>query len=122
MRLPVRGVESPLTEPMQTPDGIPDVTKAIQLALAPVFLLTAIAGLLNVMTGRLARIVDRGRGLTEGRNGSASAPEESVAREVRNLEQRRRFTSVAAPQTVAGQADLSQLPTASRSFSRSTAV
>jgi hypothetical protein len=86
---------------MQTPDGMPDVTKAIQLALAPVFLLTGIAGLLNVMTGRLARIVDRGRGLTEGRTGGASVPEESVAREVRNLEQRRRFTSIAITATTA---------------------
>ena len=42
-----------------------DVTHAIQLALAPVFLLTGIAGLLNVMAGRLARIIDRGRYLTE---------------------------------------------------------
>ncbi|MDM0028845.1 DUF2721 domain-containing protein [Variovorax saccharolyticus] len=43
-----------------------DVAHAIQLALAPVFLLTGIAGLLNAMAGRLARIVDRGRQLTEG--------------------------------------------------------
>jgi hypothetical protein len=42
-----------------------DVARAIQLALAPVFLLTGIAGLLNVMAGRLARIIDRGRYLTE---------------------------------------------------------
>lgn len=80
---------------MQTLDAVPDVTRAIQLALAPVFLLTGIAGLLNVMTGRLARIVDRGRSLTEDRNGGASDADESVAREVRNLDQRRRFTSVA---------------------------
>ncbi len=45
--------------------NINDVSHAIQLALAPAFLLTAIAGLLNVMTGRLARIIDRGRHLTE---------------------------------------------------------
>ena len=32
-----------------------DVSHAIQLALAPVFLLTGIAGILNVMMGRLAR-------------------------------------------------------------------
>ncbi len=36
-----------------------DVSRAIQLALAPVFLLTGIAGVLNVMTGRVARIIDR---------------------------------------------------------------
>lgn len=40
-----------------------DVTHAIQLALAPVFLLTGIAGMLNVMAGRLARIVDRIRAI-----------------------------------------------------------
>ena len=80
---------------MQAPDGIPDVTRAIQLALAPVFLLTGIAGLLNVMTGRLARIVDRGRSLTEDRNDGASVPDESVVNEVRNLEERRHYTSVA---------------------------
>ena len=38
---------------------IGDLAKAIQLALAPVFLLTGIGALLNVMTGRLARIVLR---------------------------------------------------------------
>jgi hypothetical protein len=39
-------------------ENMTDVARAIQLALAPVFLLTGIAGLLNVMTNRLARIVD----------------------------------------------------------------
>ena len=34
--------------------NIGDATHAIQLALAPVFLLTGIAGILNVMAGRLA--------------------------------------------------------------------
>ena len=43
------------------PEDITSVARAIQLALAPVFLLTGIAGLLNVMTNRLARIVDRAR-------------------------------------------------------------
>jgi hypothetical protein len=38
--------------------SIGDVSHAIQLALAPVFLLTGIAGILNVMAGRLARIID----------------------------------------------------------------
>jgi len=33
----------------------------IQLSVAPVFLLTGIAGLLNVLTGRLARVIDRAR-------------------------------------------------------------
>ena len=50
------------------PAQLVDVAKSIQLALAPVFLLTGIAGLLNVMAGRLARIIDRGRVLTETRD------------------------------------------------------
>lgn len=33
----------------------------IQLSIAPVFLLTAIGGFLNVIAGRLARVVDRAR-------------------------------------------------------------
>ena len=38
-----------------------DIAHVIQLAVAPVFLLTAIATLINAMNGRLARIVDRRR-------------------------------------------------------------
>jgi mannose/fructose/N-acetylgalactosamine-specific phosphotransferase system component IIC len=61
------------------------MARAIQLALAPVFLLTGIAGLLNVMTGRLARIVDRVRQL----NGDAVDPARRV------LELRRHFSGIA---------------------------
>jgi hypothetical protein len=39
------------------------VVTVMQAALAPAFLLTAIAGMLNVMTARLARAVDRARAL-----------------------------------------------------------
>jgi Protein of unknown function (DUF2721) len=38
-----------------------DLSHLIQLAVAPVFLLAGIAGFLNVMSGRLGRIVDRAR-------------------------------------------------------------
>lgn len=37
------------------------IAQAIQLAVAPVFLLTAIAGLVNALLGRLARAIDRRR-------------------------------------------------------------
>ncbi|WP_439547424.1 DUF2721 domain-containing protein [Sandarakinorhabdus sp.] len=40
-----------------------DISTAVQQALAPVFLLTAIGGLLNVMVHRLSRVVDRARHL-----------------------------------------------------------
>lgn len=44
---------------------IPTVTHVIQQALTPVFLLGGVGAILNVLTGRLARIVDRFRFLTE---------------------------------------------------------
>jgi hypothetical protein len=39
------------------------VVETIQISVAPVFLLAGIGGILNVMVGRLARIVDRARNL-----------------------------------------------------------
>jgi hypothetical protein len=41
------------------------VTHGIQLAVAPVFLLTAVSGLIGAVAGRLSRIVDRGRVLED---------------------------------------------------------
>tara|TARA_R110000824_G_scaffold7892_4_gene35876 strand:- start:108435 stop:108905 length:471 start_codon:yes stop_codon:yes gene_type:complete len=41
--------------------SIAALAEVIQLAVAPVFLLAGIAGFLNVMSGRLGRIVDRVR-------------------------------------------------------------
>jgi len=78
-----------------SPENLLDVTKAIQLALAPVFLLTGIAGMLNVMAGRLARIIDRGRTVTEGRSGPVSDDQERLILELQGLEQRRHFISIA---------------------------
>ena len=40
---------------------LPNLAHTIQLALAPVFLLTGIGSILNMLTGRLTRIVDRAR-------------------------------------------------------------
>ena len=39
------------------------VSHGIQLAVAPVFLLTAVAGMIGTAAGRLARIIDRARAL-----------------------------------------------------------
>ena len=72
-----------------------DVAHAIQLALAPVFLLTGIGAILNVMAGRLARIIDRGRQLTEQPVPQDLQPGETLRVEFQSLERRRRLTSVA---------------------------
>lgn len=77
------------------PEHINDIATAIQLALAPVFLLTAIAGMLGVMAGRLSRIIDRGRFLTEGNHPSFPPGSPAVEEELHILESRRHFTSVA---------------------------
>ena len=71
---------------------IDSIAHAIQLALAPVFLLTGIAGLLNVMTGRLSRIIDRGRQLTE-RPQLDALDQSSLQAQLANLEHRRKLTS-----------------------------
>ncbi len=44
-----------------TPGSIERTARLIQLAVAPIFLLTAVATTLTVLAGRLTRIVDRGR-------------------------------------------------------------
>lgn len=49
------------------------LAKAIQLSVAPVFLLTGLGGLLVVLTNRLARIIDRARQLQAGLQGTALA-------------------------------------------------
>jgi len=77
------------------PENVPDVARAIQLALAPVFLLTGIAGMLNVMAGRLSRIIDRGRTLIEGRNNIPPERQAAADAELGGLERRRHFASIA---------------------------
>ncbi len=70
-----------------------DIPHAIQLALAPVFLLSGIAGMLNVVAGRLARIVDRGRHLTENPVTQALLPRAALQAEFLSLERRRHLAS-----------------------------
>lgn len=77
------------------PDHVNTIANAIDMALAPVFLLTAIAGMLGVMAGRLSRIIDRGRALTEHGLGEKLPDKDAVEEELHTLEKRRHFTSVA---------------------------
>ena len=48
---------------MDIPTSLPTVAHAIQLSVAPVFLLTGVGSLLGVLANRLGRIVDRYRQL-----------------------------------------------------------
>ena len=66
------------------PYSLADLAQLIQLAVAPVFLLTGIAGMLSVMTQRLARVIDRTRHLEE-RGKELGLDEKLVAEELRTL-------------------------------------
>ena len=63
------------------------VTHSIQLAVAPVFLLTAVAGMIAAVAGRLARIIDRARLVEDRARGSSDG--EGLQRAVRELQQLR---------------------------------
>ena len=59
---------------MTLPSSLDDISHVIQLAIAPVFLLTAVGTLLNVLTSRLGRAIDRRRvlqKLSPGEDGDA---------------------------------------------------
>lgn len=65
------------------------VSHGIQLAVAPVFLLTAVSGMIGAVANRLARIIDRAR-LVEGRMKDVLTDEErrSAQTELRELRTR----------------------------------
>jgi hypothetical protein len=70
------------------PDNAIDVTRLIQLAVAPVFLLTAVGTMIGVLSNRLGRAVDRSRALEERLR--QLAPEgQKAAREELNILARR---------------------------------
>ena len=64
------------------------IAQTIQLALAPVFVLVAIGNILNILSTRLGRIVDRARHL-QGRRGQTEGTEhDMVVREIRYADKR----------------------------------
>jgi hypothetical protein len=74
---------------------ITGIAQMIQLAVAPVFLLSGIAAMLAVMTNRLARIVDRARALEVEHIGATPALRDLIARELAPLSRRARMAGVA---------------------------
>ena len=71
------------------------VTHGIQLAVAPVFLLTAVSGMIGAVAGRLARIIDRARFL-EDRLEASDVEKIRAAKmygELRRLRQRARLVN-----------------------------
>jgi hypothetical protein len=76
-------------------DPVADVAHVIQLAIAPVFLLTAVGTLLSVLSARLARIVDRGRVLQDRMATRPPEERERAGRELHLLRRRRRRINLA---------------------------
>jgi Protein of unknown function (DUF2721) len=74
---------------------IPEISRVIQLAVAPVFLLAGIGTIMGSLMNRLSRIVDRARTLESeaGRSGGEPSPE--VRYEAQTLRQRARAVQTA---------------------------
>ena len=68
-------------------ENVTTVSHVIQLAVAPVFLLTGVGAILSVLASRLGRIVDRFRVLTERHDPYLP----NVSRELRILSRRARW-------------------------------
>lgn len=72
-------------------EHVADISRIIQLAVAPVFLLTAIGTILSALNNRLGRIVDRRRVLEErmrGANYETGQPDPDVVSELTLLARR----------------------------------
>lgn len=70
---------------------VPEIAGVIQLAVAPVFMLTAVGAILAALNMRLGRAVDRRRALEERLPGMAPAEAGSARSEVRTIEKRIRY-------------------------------
>lgn len=69
---------------------IPDSTivQTIQLALTPVFVLVAIGNILNILSTRLGRVVDRARTLQERHNETHGPEHDMIVLEIRLVDKR----------------------------------
>lgn len=83
----------PLLDFSADPGKLPVMAHAIQLAVAPVFLLTGVAALLGVMATRLARIIDRARHFEARWKELDEQALEHACKELASLEKRRVIAS-----------------------------
>ena len=72
-----------------------DIAHAIQLALAPVFLLSGIWVFLGVLANRLARIVDRARSMEKELRASQAYDPERTRHQLQALARRARYINIA---------------------------
>jgi hypothetical protein len=67
------------------------IAQTIQLALAPVFVLVAIGNILNLLSTRLGRVVDRSRHLQDQHMATEGPAHDMVVAEIRLLDRRIRL-------------------------------
>ncbi|AKH43864.1 hypothetical protein FHS61_002729 [Altererythrobacter atlanticus] len=71
------------------------IAQTIQLALAPVFMLVAIGNIMNILSTRLGRVVDRSRVLQQLHAETSGVEHDAVVREMRMVARRIRIISQA---------------------------
>jgi MFS family permease len=81
--------------------AVSSIAQTIQLAIAPVFLLAGIGAILNVLAGRLARVVDRSRVLEALHAESAGEVHRRYVLELRVVDRRMRLANAAIALIVA---------------------
>lgn len=64
------------------------IVQTIQLALTPVFVLVAIGNILNILSTRLGRVVDRARYLQGLHNKTEGGEHDMIVREIRLVDRR----------------------------------
>ncbi|NOU03480.1 MAG: DUF2721 domain-containing protein [Novosphingobium sp.] len=64
------------------------IAQTIQLALAPVFVLVAMGNILNLLSARLGRVVDRARALQDRHMATEGRDHDEVVQEIRMIDRR----------------------------------
>lgn len=80
---------------VQFSPAVSTIAQTIQLSLSPVFMLAGIAAVMNVLAGRLARVIDRARALEELHARITDAEHVRHLWELRSLDRRMKLTNAA---------------------------
>ena len=90
-----------MVPPMPTFPAVTTIAQTIQLSLSPVFMLAGIGALLNVLAGRLARVVDRAREIEKLHPRSQGPEHDRHVYELRILDRRVRLITAGLTLAVA---------------------
>jgi len=72
-----------------------DIVTVLQTAMAPAFLLVALGGMLNIFTGRLARVIDRSRVMQDRYLETEGTEHVLCVNELRDLQMRIKYVNSA---------------------------